>query len=437
LTAGGLCRFVSWLRRCIRCVPTDRAFDRQAIATKNMCWLTRRLGSLVRGCHSTAIERIVMTPLERWTSIAAVHVPILLKAEAKRLWPAFFNRIPIRPSSAWLNPTDNCNMGCIMCNQWRDTKTDELTTSEWKDVIRQLAREGIQKVGLNGGEPLLRKDVSEIISYITSLGMKPLLITSGFLLDEQKMADLVGAGLQHVMVSIDGVGAEYEKIRNRKWPRVENAARIVARYRKEGKIDAAIAMVVMKETLDHVASVRDFCRDLELPMVASLVDGTPFFMEIPENAREAANWVGEAQRPKLRRVQETLVEMKRDSRDSLVNTYVDIDYMSAYFRDPLQQHIPCTVSQLRIMINSHGEVYGGCWSMGSYGCLRQQSLREIINSPRYRQAHRDMFYKACPGCSVGYMHNTRYSLPMQLRNLVFKLVPGKSTEIYAEKNAVR
>src|SRR5262245_3905644 len=108
------------------------------------------------------LSPLSMRTLERWKSIATVHLPILLKAEARRLWPVLFNRIPIRPSSAWLNPTDNCNMRCIMCNQWRVTKTDELTTSEWKDVIAQLAREGIQKVGLNGGEPLLRKDIIEI-----------------------------------------------------------------------------------------------------------------------------------------------------------------------------------------------------------------------------------------------------------------------------------
>mgnify|MGYP001563089558 CR=1 FL=1 len=153
----------------------------------------------------------------------------------------------------------------------------------------------------------------------------------------------------------------------------------------------------MNQTLSHLKGVRDFCKELKLPMMISLVDSTPFFFQIPENQRKAqsSTWVA-YDNPKLGQVQETLVAMKGENHFSLVNTYSDINYMASYFKNPLQAQMPCTVSQLRIMINGHGEVYGGCWSMGSWGCLRKQSLREILSSEKYRQAHQAMFLSFAP-----------------------------------------
>src|SRR5687767_8556246 len=132
-----------------------------------------------------------MPALTRLKNIATVHLPILIKAEALRRWPSLWGKVRLAPTAAWLNPTDNCNMRCIMCNQWRETKTDELTTEEWKDVLNQLAAQGIQKVGFNGGEPLLRKDMAELFRHVSSLGMSPALITSGFLLDQAKLDSFI------------------------------------------------------------------------------------------------------------------------------------------------------------------------------------------------------------------------------------------------------
>lgn len=374
-----------------------------------------------------------MRLLSRLWNIATVHLPILIRVEIQRRFPDLFEHARMRPTTAWLNPTDNCNMRCIMCDQWRQTKTGELTTQEWKDLITQLHDVGINKIGFNGGEPLLRKDFVEIVRHVSSLGMSPALITSGFLLDEAKLEGLISAGIKHITVSIDGVGKQYEKIRRRDWGRVEKAARLVAAAYKAGRVDVDVGFVVMKDTLSHFQGIRDFCRELGLPLMLSLVDSTPFFFKIPKNQRGAdkTNWVSREDEPALRALQENLVKMKTANHYSTVNTYADIDYMSSYFRAPLQRKTPCTVSELRLMINSRGEVYGGCWSMGSYGSIREKPLKKIINSKKYRLSHKAMFYKLCPGCSCGYATNLRYSLPLQWRDRLFNLLPFLRKRIYS------
>jgi MoaA/NifB/PqqE/SkfB family radical SAM enzyme len=372
-----------------------------------------------------------MRALIRLKNILFVHLPVLLRTELIRFMPFLYKPLKHVPSAAWLNPTDNCNMRCIMCNQWRETKTGELTLDEWKDLFRQLKAVGVDKIGFNGGEPLLRKDIVEMIREVSDLGMTPAIITSGYLLTEEKLEDLISAGLRHITVSIDGVGEEYERIRRREWDRVEAAARRVSKAFSEDRIDANIGFVIMNETLSHLPKIRAFCKELGLPLMFSLVDSTPFFFKIPENKRTAqdTNWVPKERHPQLGMLQRELVEMKRENHYSTVNTYSDINYMTSYFQDPLQAKIPCTVSQLRIMINGMGEVYGGCWSMGTYGNIREKPLRDILSSDKYLRAHEAMFHKKCPGCSCGYTTNLRYSMPLQLQDRMFNLLPSTRESI--------
>jgi MoaA/NifB/PqqE/SkfB family radical SAM enzyme len=366
-----------------------------------------------------------MRLFRRLGTILTYNLPLLAKVELRRLFPKLYDAVEIRPDMAWLNPTDNCNMRCIMCNQWRETKTNELTLFEWKGVIDQLAAAGIKKIGVNGGEPLLRKDLPDLFAHAKSHGMAISLITSGYLLDEKRLEALLAAGVGHVTISIDGVGEQYERIRGREWARVEKAAELLGAAFRAGRVDATIGFVIMRQTLGHLPDLRAFCQRVGLPLNFSLVDSTPFFFQIPENdmAAQNSNWVGPKDKPKLQHIQRQLLEMKGQDYRSVTGRYANIDYITHYFKDPLQAKIPCTVSQVRVLINSRGEVYGGCWSMGGWGSLRDKSLREILDSRAYREAHKAMFRKQCPGCSCGYGTNLLYYLPLTVKDQLWRVLP--------------
>jgi len=323
-----------------------------------------------------------------------------------------------------------------MCNQWRETKTNELTLSEWKEVIRQLRGENIGLVGFLGGEPLMRKDIVEIIRCISAFKMSSAMFTSGFLLDHNKLEALIEAGLKHIVISIHGIGQEYEKIHQREWGPVEFAARRLAAAYADGRIDASVCFVTMKQTLGHLEGVRNFCKELGLPILNGLIDSTPYLFKTPENQRKGmnSNWISEEDEPAMRNLQKIFVDMKSRNRRSTFDSYADFNYISSYFSDPLQPAVPCTVSQIRIMINGQGEVYGGCWSMGSFGSIRLQSLRDILTSEKYKSAHQAMFFKRCPGCSCAYQTNIHYSVSMQAKNFIFSILPSLRKKIYADNH---
>jgi MoaA/NifB/PqqE/SkfB family radical SAM enzyme len=371
-------------------------------------------------------------PGSAWAAKAKKATMLVRSAVSHRI-PALYAALRLRPAVAWINPTDNCNMRCVMCNQWRTHKSDELTLPEWDDVFAQMHEVGIRKVGLNGGEPLLVGDVASLIASAVAHGLATDLTTSGFLLTDRRLEALIAAGLPSMTLSIDGVGPRYESIRGRDWTRVEAAARRVATAQAAGRIRGQIGFVLMKTTLDHVDEMLRFARELNLPIAISLVDSTPYFFRVPENERDAnGHWIGPEDMPRLLAAVRKIVAASSAYPGTVATPFASLAYAPEYFQDPLQKSIPCTVSQTRLFIDGHGEVFGGCWSMQSWGCVRRQKLRDILASAAYRDAHRAMFYKDCPGCSCGYDANVRYSAPWQLRQQVYVHVASSRQRIASE-----
>ena len=114
-----------------------------------------------------------------------------------------------------LSITDRCNLRCTYCMpaqglQWLPTP-DLLTTAELTRLGRiAVERLGVERIRLTGGEPLLRRDLEEIVGALsalrTSSGLKPdIALTTNGLGLEKRAAGLRAAGLDRVNVSIDSL----------------------------------------------------------------------------------------------------------------------------------------------------------------------------------------------------------------------------------------
>ena len=77
----------------------------------------------------------------------------------------------------------------------------ELTTDEWKRVIREAAALGVLQIGFSGGEPLVRPDLAELIGAARGVNLYTNLITSGIGLDDERVHLLRDAGLDSVQLS--------------------------------------------------------------------------------------------------------------------------------------------------------------------------------------------------------------------------------------------
>ena len=103
-----------------------------------------------------------------------------------------------------LELTYRCPLQCPWCSNPVDFAdySDELTTEEWKRVLREGRELGALQLGFTGGEPLIRKDLEVLVDYDNGLGYYTNLITSGMGLTEERLLDLKKAGLKQIQLSI-------------------------------------------------------------------------------------------------------------------------------------------------------------------------------------------------------------------------------------------
>jgi len=119
--------------------------------------------------------------------------------------------------------TERCNLKCTHCYQ-ESGDAVELTTSEIRNTIKEIAstiRDWKERYGLSfsptvnitGGEPFLRSDLFDIIDEFRSIAFDPFVLTNGILIDRQRAARLMKAGVKGVQVSIEGPEAVHDSIR--------------------------------------------------------------------------------------------------------------------------------------------------------------------------------------------------------------------------------
>ena len=100
--------------------------------------------------------------------------------------------------------THRCPLRCPYCSNPLELSraSAELDTATWSRVFDEAAALGVLQVHFSGGEPLVRRDLVELVGHAAKGGLYVNLITSGIQLDADRLALLVEAGLEHVQLSL-------------------------------------------------------------------------------------------------------------------------------------------------------------------------------------------------------------------------------------------
>ena len=112
------------------------------------------------------------------------------------------------PLAVHLEIVAACNLTCSHCFAGELPRREPpLTLAELDTLFASLARVGSFRLGLTGGEPLLRKDLFEILDLATAHGLHPCLTTNALLLTEETAKRLGERSLVWLNVSLDGATA--------------------------------------------------------------------------------------------------------------------------------------------------------------------------------------------------------------------------------------
>lgn len=116
------------------------------------------------------------------------------------------------------NFTNRCNLNCLHCHQDSSptSLSQELTTSQAFKVIDNMSNAGVAVLTFSGGEPLLRKDLSEAIERANDNGMLCTIASNGTLITRKVAEKLAKVGIKRVEIGLDGARAEtHDFLRNK------------------------------------------------------------------------------------------------------------------------------------------------------------------------------------------------------------------------------
>ncbi|MBN1352396.1 radical SAM protein [candidate division KSB1 bacterium] len=135
------------------------------------------------------------------------------------LWNYRFSRnskVKYKPYRLWIEPTNKCNLACVMCPN-KDFKKEDLGFMDF-DLFKKIideARYFAYDMNIHHrGESNLHPRLPEMIEYATKNGIPVKLHTNGTLLTERRSRELIESGLALISFSFDGYTSDvYEKIR--------------------------------------------------------------------------------------------------------------------------------------------------------------------------------------------------------------------------------
>ncbi|MEI9954225.1 MAG: pyrroloquinoline quinone biosynthesis protein PqqE [Pseudomonadota bacterium] len=148
-----------------------------------------------------------------------------------------------------------CPLRCVYCSNPTNLAAhpDRLSTADWLRVFKQAAELGALQLNLSGGEPLLRRDLEELVAGAHALDFYSNLITSGLPLTRERLLRLKEAGLSSVQVSIqDSAPAESDRIAGRE--SFEQKLQ-VSRWVKELDLPLTLNVVLHRQNLGRIAEI--------------------------------------------------------------------------------------------------------------------------------------------------------------------------------------
>lgn len=165
------------------------------------------------------------------------------------------------PQSSIIEITSGCNLRCKTCYVNSSTPgPSEMNTKEIKNVVDQLTDLGVKNISIIGGEPLIRKDLYEIVKYVTEKNIVAGISTNGTLLKDEFVKKISLLNNIWVQVSLDGSTAEIHDLNRGKgaFKKAMSGISLLKKY----NIPFPISSVIMKSTAKDVGSICDLASSL-------------------------------------------------------------------------------------------------------------------------------------------------------------------------------
>lgn len=162
--------------------------------------------------------------------------------------------------------TERCNLKCSYCSVWRNPMP-ELDTEGQMKIIKAISDLGASGISFTGGEPLLRKDINDLLNFSSDLGMFTR-VTSNGLMPRSYYERLLATRLDAFSISIDGLGVSEAPLRKID-PRIQENIMFLSEH--HGKKTMNLCCVLHSANINQVKELVEW--------VASKLPGIRIFIQ--------------------------------------------------------------------------------------------------------------------------------------------------------------
>jgi 12,18-didecarboxysiroheme deacetylase len=169
-----------------------------------------------------------------------------------------------KPVVVW-NMTRRCNLKCLHCYAHASSLQgeDDIGTEKAKGIIDDLAAYGAPVMLFSGGEPLARKDLTELASHATRKGMRAVISTNGTLITRDKARELKSVGLSYVGISLDGLEEVHDRFRCVPGS-FQKALEGIANCQAEG-LKVGLRFTINKRNVNEIPGIFRLLKEREIP----------------------------------------------------------------------------------------------------------------------------------------------------------------------------
>ena len=288
------------------------------------------------------------------------------------------------PLSVHIDVTYRCNERCGHCYLDHDDH-GEMTTSEIKEILDQLAVAGTFFLTFSGGEVFLRRDFLELVAYARTRLFNVKVKTNAVMIRELEARELRRLGVEQVQISVYSHRPEVHDAITRLPGSLNRTIRAI-RFLKAQGIKVTIANVLMKDNFADYKGTQALALELGVhytldPTVTPKMDGDRSVLG-------------------LRVAGESLPDVFHDA--SLVGNVEEYCAPPPAPGEDILDGYPCSAGHTSCYITPYAEVFPCVQFPIVCGNLRQQSFESIWqNAPQFHQvrAIRARDLTTCSGCS--------------------------------------
>jgi MoaA/NifB/PqqE/SkfB family radical SAM enzyme len=317
-------------------------------------------------------------------SIPWNHLPYLTRVWLGSQFSPALLPARVRPLSASLKLTENCQAKCITCNYWQTRWDDGLNTEKAIDVINRLGDFGIRYLRFTGGEPLLRRDLFQIMQKANMAKFKRITLQTNGLLLKKLSREINDSPITKIAVSIDGMEASNDQIRG-----IKGYFRLAMegiRLLKGKKVQ--VVATLNGRSAGELEALAEEARQAGAGFAFNILDDRSYFLR---HTSTSDLWPNETETNQI--VSFLKHKLKRPA--------YELDYIYKYFRRETLEEPPCVLGFIEVFVVSNGDVLSGCYILKPVGNILREDLAELVGSDRYRQACVAMVRRECPGCTCG------------------------------------